>query len=64
MTKVRESDNEVRESSNKVKESSNEVRESSNKAHKRRVMVNGNDIHVKMVSGDGRAGRDEMKEGR
>src|SRR5258708_10611719 len=55
---VKENDNEVRESGNEVKESSNEVKESSNKAHKRRVMVNGNNIHMKMVSSDRKAGKD------
>ena len=61
---ARESDNEVKESDNEVKESSNEAKESGNEAHKRRAMVNGDDIHVKMASSDGKAGKDEVNKGR
>ena len=68
--KVKESDNEVKESSNKMKESGNEMKESgneakesSNEACERRVMVNGNNIHVKMASGNRKAGKDEVNEG-
>src|SRR5258708_2806600 len=61
--KARGSDNEVKESSNEMKESSNEAKESGNEAHKRRVMVNGDDIHVKMASSNRKAGKDEVNEG-
>ena len=61
--KVRESNNEVKESSNEMKESGNEAKESSNEAHKRRVMVNGDNIHVKMASSDGKAGKDKVNKG-
>ena len=54
---------EVKESGNEMKESSNKAKESSNKACKRRVMVNGNNIHVKMASGNGKAGKDKANEG-
>src|SRR5258708_5948946 len=53
---------EVRESSDRVhkaRESDNKVKESGNEACERRVMVNGDDIHVKMVSGDRKVGKDE-----
>src|SRR5258705_72007 len=60
---VRESDNEAKESNNEVKESGNEMKESSNEARERRAMVNGDDIHVKMGSGDRKAGKDEANEG-
>src|SRR5258708_28197900 len=43
---AKESNNKVKESSNEMKESSNKAKESSNKAHKRRVMVNGDDIRL------------------
>src|SRR5260221_10916208 len=62
--KGRESDNKVKENDNKVRESGNEVKESGNEAHERRAMVDGNDIHMKMVSSDGKAGKDEANEGR
>ncbi len=39
------------------------MKESGNEACKRRVMVNGNNIHMKMVSGDRKAGKDEVNEG-
>ena len=39
------------------------MKESSNEAHERRVMVNSDDIHMKMVSSDGKAGKDEVNEG-
>src|SRR5258707_2707955 len=42
-----------------AKESDNKVKESSNKARKRRAMVNGDDIHVKRMSSNGKAGKDE-----
>src|SRR5258708_8938098 len=76
---VRESGNrvlEVRESCNgvlegresgdgvcEVRESNNKVKESGNEACKRRAMVNSDDIHVKMASGDRKAGKDKAKEG-
>jgi len=60
---VKESNNEVKESGNEMKESSNEAKESGNEAHERRVMVNGDNIHVKMVSSDRKAGKDEANEG-
>src|SRR5258707_877101 len=60
---MKESNNEVKESGNEMKESGNEAKESGNKAHERRAMVNGNDIHVKMASGNGKAGKDEANEG-
>ena len=47
-----------------MKESDNEVKESSNEACKRRAMVNSNDIHVKMVSSDRKAGKDEANKGK
>src|SRR5258708_29854972 len=62
--KAKESDNEVKESSNKMKESSNEAKESGNKACERRAMVNGDDIHVKMASSDGKAGKDKANKGK
>ncbi len=40
------------------------MKESGNEACKRRVMVNGNNIHMKMVSGDGKAGKDKVNEGK
>ncbi len=61
--KARESDNEVKESGKEMKESGNEAKESSNEAHKRRAMVNGDNIHVKMVSSNGKAGKDKVNEG-
>src|SRR6266436_1873066 len=60
---AKESDNEVKESGNKMKESSNEAKESGNKARERRAMVNGDNIHVKMASSDGKAGKDEANKG-
>src|SRR5260221_7567834 len=53
----------VKESGNKMKESGTKAKESSNEAQERRVMVDGNDKHVKMVSGNGKAGKDEANEG-
>src|SRR6266436_1948275 len=49
---AKESNNKVKESGNKMKESGNEAKESGNEACERRAMVNGDDIHVKMVSGN------------
>src|SRR6266436_3982180 len=62
--KARESDNKVKESGNEMKESSNKAKESSDEACERRAMVNGDDIHVKMVSSDRKAGKDEANEGK
>src|SRR6266436_6205795 len=61
---AKESNNEVKESSNKMKESGNEAKESGNEARERRAMVNSNDIHVKMASSDGKAGKDKANEGK
>src|SRR5258708_16700512 len=61
--KVKESDNKVKESGNEMKESSNKAKESSNKACERRVMGNGDDIHMKMASRDRKGGKDEVNEG-
>ena len=60
---AKESDNKVKESGNKMKESGTEAKESSNEGWERRVMVNGDDIHVKMASSNGKAGKDEANEG-
>src|SRR5258708_6430708 len=60
---AKESNNKVKESGNKMKESGNEAKESGNEACERRAMVNGDDIHVKMVSGDGKAGKDKANKG-
>src|SRR5260221_688644 len=60
---VKESDNEVKESGNEMKESSNEAKESGNEARERRAMVNSDDIHMKMASGDRKAGKDKVNEG-
>src|SRR5258707_3751335 len=54
---ARESNNEVKESGNKMKESRNEAKESSNEDCDMRAMVNSDDIHVKMVSSDRKAGK-------
>src|SRR5258708_37485283 len=61
--KAKESDNEVKESGNKMKESGTEAKESSNEGWERRVMVNGDDIHVKMASSNGKAGKDKANKG-
>src|SRR5258708_40169416 len=60
---AKESDNEVKESSNEMKESGNEAKESGNEACERRAMVNSDDIHMKMASSDGKAGKDEANKG-
>src|SRR5258708_25947231 len=60
---ARESDNEVKESSNEMKDSGNEAKESSNEACERRAMVNSDDIHMKMASSNGKAGKDEANKG-
>src|SRR5258708_2409715 len=47
-----------------ARESDNKAKESGNEACKRRAMVNSDDIHMKMVSGDRKAGKDEANEGK